>query len=326
MPEELGRGERKKLQRHQEYKIRRKMWLDRYGSADALRSTFGSGPPWGDLSPQQTRVFYHALLPRSLLALSEMGLMKPDELAPLAYAARIAAKEYARSRCIWTGRLATAAFDQYRSLRDRGRFLAPGSSSSMSWEEVWGKYEAQIVEEECAEEMHILKKKRRWKNKKLDQETLTMRIYMRILERSCATNKVFDSLFLLEDGDMDSDLAAISAQLEEDIQSILLSPKESSKREKKIGRINKKLEKEREKERKMKRRAEKKERIKIQEKRNEQMSIDTRKRQASKTKEGKQDEEEDKRPLSEYSKRSEALRILSNTRRKFRIMFSDDRT
>ena len=80
------------------------------GSASALARMFGNPPLWGDLSP-------NTLLPRSLLGLHTMGLMNPEELASLAYEARIAAKEYARSRCVWTGRLITKAFDQYRSLR-----------------------------------------------------------------------------------------------------------------------------------------------------------------------------------------------------------------
>ena len=133
--EEGRRGRKKRLAKLQKQR-RRNHWMKRYGTVEALQKTFGTGPPWGDLSPTQTRSLYHTLLPRSLLALNEMGFVTAEDLAPLAYEARIAAKEYARSRCVWTGRVGVFLFDQYRSLRDKGRLIQPGKSSSMSWEEV----------------------------------------------------------------------------------------------------------------------------------------------------------------------------------------------
>lgn len=222
----LGRRERKQLLKKDEYEGRRQIWEERYGSFKALQITFRAGPR--NLSPEETRRLYHSLLPRSLLGLYEMGLMNPEELAPLAYKARIAAKEYARSRCVWTARLATTVFDQYRNLRDKKRF----GSSSMSWEEIYQKYEAQIVREECTKalEQGSQKKIRR-------DENFTMRIYVRILERSCTTNQAFDSLFLRNKEGDSSYLADISSQLENDVRSILLGPKDDAKALRKQRRI-----------------------------------------------------------------------------------------
>ena len=80
--------------KREEYQLRKKLWLERYGSAEALHQTYGVAPLFGDLSLDQTRRLYKTLLPRSLLGLYKMGVLTPKELAPLAYNARIAAKEY----------------------------------------------------------------------------------------------------------------------------------------------------------------------------------------------------------------------------------------
>ena len=92
----LGRRERKRVIARQQ---RINSWLAKYGSSNALQQTFGKYATNQKLSPTQTRALYHTLLPRSLLALSELDILDPSDLAPLAYQARIAAKEYARSRC-----------------------------------------------------------------------------------------------------------------------------------------------------------------------------------------------------------------------------------
>ena len=93
----------------------------------------------------------------------------------------------------------------------------------------WEKYEKQIMEEE----RHKLEGDNA-KEATIDEEELMMQIYMRILEKSCATNEAFDGIFLKDDDDDEGEdvLAAISSQLEEDIQSILLSKKEAAKIEK----------------------------------------------------------------------------------------------
>lgn len=240
--QKLGRRDRKKRLDELQQQRRRNRWMKRYGTVEALQRTFGTGPPWGDLTPTQTRSLYHTLLPRSLLALNEMGLVKVEDLAPLAYEARIAAKNYARSRCIWTGRVGVFLFDQYRSLRDKGRLVRPGTSSSMSWEEIWAKYESQIVREQ-----------RERGREPLDEDELMMQTYMRILEKSCSTNEAVDNLFLKDDEDIDGvdiSLASIASQLEQDVRAILLSPSEITKAEKTRKKLEKKQLKEREKEEK----------------------------------------------------------------------------
>jgi len=288
-----SRRMRKKLRETQDYERRRALWLERYGSFQALQSTFGIGPILGDLNPEQTRRLYHTLLPRSLLGLYEMEVMKPEELAPLAYEARIAAKEYARSRCMWTGRILTSAFDQYRNLRDKGQFVF--GSSSMTWEEIWDKYEAQIRKEEessITDGSSLKEKKRRpWRIKKDEEsDSLTMRIYLRILERSCETNQVFDSLFLkdeTDDEDSSNQLAAISAKLEEDVRMVLLRPKESDSMIRKQKKAVKKQQKDREK----KERTQQKDRKK-EEKRQRKDRIKEEKKQRNNS--NKQESTEDK--------------------------------
>merc|ERR1712085_112518 len=63
-----------------------------------------------------------------------------------------------------------------------------------------------------------------------DNSLLTMRIYRRILEKSCETNQAFDDLFLKngEDEDDDDSFDQIGKQLEIDVLA-LLRPKESAK-------------------------------------------------------------------------------------------------
>jgi hypothetical protein len=344
--EEPGRRARKKLEKKQDYERRRTLWLQRYGTFEALQSTFGAGPIWGDLNAEETRRLYHTLLPRSLLGLHEMGLMKPEELAPLAYEARIAAKEYARSRCVWTGRLVTAAFDQYRNLRDRGRF---SSQSSMTWDEIWQKYEAQIVEEECAEALLNADTPRRRKTE--DETTLTMRIYLRILERSCATNQAFDSLFLKEGEDDSDDLAEIASTLENDVRAVLLRPKENADLMRKQQKANEKEEKEEkelrkveEKDEKEQRKMKEKEEKRKRDREENEQEKDQKKKQKSEDKKEKRkrDREENEQEVfvtstavnnaavlknatvsSVSSQRYEVLRILAGTRRKFRQMRGD---
>ena len=84
--------------------LRRKLeWAGRYTTVDALRETFSGyeNKLWGDLQASTARRLYKTLLPRALLDLSQLGVgqLQPQDLAPLAYQARLAAKLYARERC-----------------------------------------------------------------------------------------------------------------------------------------------------------------------------------------------------------------------------------
>ena len=127
----LGKRERKRVLARLD---RKNAWLAKYGSADALKQTFGT--LGNKLSPSDTRALYHALLPRSLLALSELDVLTPEDLAPLAYRARIAAKEYARSQCNTQGRILTTLVDQYRSIKRGNGLLSTKENPSMTWDDV----------------------------------------------------------------------------------------------------------------------------------------------------------------------------------------------
>ena len=75
---------------------------------------------------------------------------------------------------------------------------------------------------------------------------------LRILERSCTTNQVFDQLFLKQDdGGDEDDLAEISSKLEDDVRLILLRPNERAIVERKIQKDKKHLEREIKKRKKM---------------------------------------------------------------------------
>lgn len=122
----------------------------------------------------------------------------------------------------------------------------------MSWEEIWSKYESQIVQEEYRKQVAMDRYEKIYGKKMkgatiADEETLTERIYMRILEKSCATNKAFDNIFLKQDG-TPGNLASIAARLELDVRS-LLGPKDAKDAMKEIEKVHKKLEKEERKQR-----------------------------------------------------------------------------
>jgi hypothetical protein len=327
----------KKKKRQVEYEQRRQQWMERYGSLEALQSTFGTG---ADLSPEQTRRLYHALLPRSLLGLYEWELMKPEELAPMAYHARMAAKQYARSRSVWYARAFTSLVDQYRNLRGQlwsgDKHKSP--SASMTWEQIWSKYEAQIVREECAEELETSSSsnKKKKKTKEFQDQDLTMRIYLRILEKSCATNQAFDQMFLTTSDNTDEldGLSQVGQQLEQDVREILLGPKESAKVIKKVAKRDKKETKEREKEQ------EELEKMALQQQEQQEKAEKKRLKELEKQKKTKlpplapmEDDMEEKEEAEESNviqlpsttkpQSWEVLRILAGTRRKFRRIVKD---
>jgi hypothetical protein len=349
----------KNSKRKQEYDFRRQRWLDRYGSLEALQKTFGTGAHGGpnhhckgggffagDLTPEQTRRLYHTLLPRTLLGLYEMGLMDPEELAPMAYEARMAAKHYARSRCVWYGRVATELFDRYRGVRDRGRWgTSKNQGSGMTWEEIYSKYEAQIVQEECEavlqkysdkdEQTQQRKAQKKMKSLK-DDEDLTMSIYTRILEKSCATNQAFDKMFLqTSDAPEEEDdvFNRIAQQLDQDVRDILLGPKGADKEVKKRAdqerkeikaqrkeesTLEKQLHKEvkqREKEEKKRLKEEARMRRKLSKAQQPSLEVVSNERG---TNEKDVEEHTNRAAKSEW----QVLRVLAGTRRRFRSILS----
>jgi hypothetical protein len=127
-----------------------------------------------------------------------MGLSDVDELAPLAYQARMAAKKYARERSRLPGRIGSMVYDGWRQWRRYGKWKFDG----MTWEQIWDKYENQILRETVGGE---------WDGEdersddvimqgsqlgELNDKDLTAKICLRILERSVVTNEMIDKLFL----------------------------------------------------------------------------------------------------------------------------------
>ena len=133
------------------------------------------------------------------------------ELAPLAYQARVAAKKYARERSRLPGRIGSMLYDGYRQWRRYGKW----DNSGMSWDQVWAKYEDQVLGEVMEEMMLASSSSSAVEEEEdvelattaagatlfnnygnnLDDEELTARICLRILERSVATNEMVDKLF-----------------------------------------------------------------------------------------------------------------------------------
>ena len=126
------------------------------------------------------------------------------ELAPLAFRARLAAKEYARERSRLPARIGSMLYDGYRSWKKYGKWKTTG----MTWEQVWNKYEDQVLKEAMMElGMEMPESsvdyatastvERLEVTDDLDDEEITARICLRILERSVVTNDAIDRLFLI---------------------------------------------------------------------------------------------------------------------------------
>ena len=192
-----------------EVQRRKREWVGRYTTVEALRQTFGGNENWlwGDLQASTARRLYKTLLPRSLLELAKLGVgeLQPQELAPLAYQARVAAKLYARERCTVPARLAATLFDGFRQWIKYGKFQAHG----MTYDQLWEKYSEKICHESEAAEEHVC---------------------LKIIERSCVSNEGVDRLVLKRgqqrpknnDDEQQRLLESIHAQLEKDMYQLLL--------------------------------------------------------------------------------------------------------
>ena len=228
-----------------DYEKRKREWAAQHTSVDALRKRFGENrnQVWGDLDATTSRRLYKTLLPKALLELYRVGL-RPQDLAPLAYQARLAAKLYARERCVVPARWAAQGYDGFRQWQRYGAFQCQG----MTYDQVWHKYYQQAILHEAdqptsttttttiatAEPTHSEKKNN--KNVDLAEEDVTARTCLKILERSCATNERIDQWVLGSVGGMTSkdaaameeqqeqellDLATITQQLEQDVFDVL---------------------------------------------------------------------------------------------------------
>jgi hypothetical protein len=202
-----------------EYQRRRDEWAHRYTRIQGLRDAFGSNKNklWGDLDAASTRRLYKTLLPNALCELImdlDLAYIKPQELAPLAYKARKAAKLYARERCHLPTRLLATLFDGFRALRRYGKFQPSG----MSYDQVWDKYQRLILEDV---------------DDSITEEEIVARTCLKIMERSCKTNEHIDRIFLKNDGrshagahngsrrKRDRNLQKISQTLESDVRKLL---------------------------------------------------------------------------------------------------------
>eukprot|EP00529_Nitzschia_sp_RCC80_P023404 CAMPEP_0113489452 /NCGR_PEP_ID=MMETSP0014_2-20120614/26536_1 /TAXON_ID=2857 /ORGANISM="Nitzschia sp." /LENGTH=471 /DNA_ID=CAMNT_0000383189 /DNA_START=110 /DNA_END=1522 /DNA_ORIENTATION=+ /assembly_acc=CAM_ASM_000159 len=200
---------------HEEYHRRKEEWADRYTTLEGLRLAFGRNKNrvWGDLDATTSRRLYKSLLPNALCELVlELG-MRPEDLAPLAYKARKAAKLYARERCHLPARIAAQLFDGYRQWKTYGRFQVSG----MSYDQIWNKYRSMILHEvvttkkkktsgrttirtndtnakdsvdgEVEEEEHD-------PDEEWTEEDIVIQTCLKILERSCTTNERIDRMLL----------------------------------------------------------------------------------------------------------------------------------
>lgn len=201
-------------------KQRGRPWTDAEGYAatdvQTLRKIFGTNKNkwWGDLDAETTRILYHTLLPRALIRLHAQGL-EPEALAPLAYEARMAAKRYARERCRVPARMMAVAYDGLRHWRKYGKW----SSDGLSWDQLWEKYESQIIRE------HQLSH---------STQFLKTQVSLRILESSCKTSKVVDKIVLRDannkkrKSDIAREVLAVANQLDREIHDLLEQQKQQS--------------------------------------------------------------------------------------------------
>ncbi len=191
----------KQKKEEEDYERRKQEWTLRYTNVDSLRQLFGENRNklWGDLDATTSRRLYKTLLPRALLEMHKLGI-RPEDLAPLAYKARLAAKLYARERSQLPARVGAAAFDGYRQWRRYGKFQPLG----MTYPQVWDKYETMILQE-LGRDQHS----------DLTDEDVTAKICLKILERSCQTNERVDR-FLFRRSPSDDDKSLSSLQIDQD--------------------------------------------------------------------------------------------------------------
>eukprot|EP00545_Synedropsis_sp_CCMP1620_P011612 CAMPEP_0119011388 /NCGR_PEP_ID=MMETSP1176-20130426/5648_1 /TAXON_ID=265551 /ORGANISM="Synedropsis recta cf, Strain CCMP1620" /LENGTH=358 /DNA_ID=CAMNT_0006964213 /DNA_START=151 /DNA_END=1224 /DNA_ORIENTATION=+ len=194
-----------------DYQRRKQEWASQYTNVDSLRKLFGENrnKMWGDLDAGTCRRLYKTLLPKALLEMHKVGV-RPEDLAPLAYKARLAAKLYARERGVVPARILAATFDGVRQFKKYGKFQPAG----MTYPQVWDKYESMILEELGDKE-------------DLADEDVTAKICLKILERSCHTNERIDRWILPNSAnaqamkEQQKDLTTVIDQLEQDVHELL---------------------------------------------------------------------------------------------------------
>lgn len=199
-----------------EYRRRKHEWAERYTSQEGLREAFGSNRNkwWGDLDAKTARRLYKRLLfPTALSELVlELGdeIVRPEELAPLAYEARRAAKMYARERCRVPSRVGAYLFDGFRQWRKYGRFQPNG----VSYEQLWIRYYEENGKHNKTEEEweYLLSEMDDGSIDNIDdiddiiddiddavtEDEIIKRTCQKIFEKSSTTNEAIDRFFLKE--------------------------------------------------------------------------------------------------------------------------------
>jgi len=199
-----------------EYRRRKHEWAERYTSQEGLREAFGSNRNrwWGDLDANTARRLYKRLLfPTAISELVlELGdeIVRPEELAPLAYEARKAAKMYVRERCRVPSRVGAYLFDGFRQLRKYGRFQPNGAS----YEQLWIRYyeengsssnntdneweyllghngDLDVDDDDIGDIMDGI-------DDDVTEEEIVKQTCQKILEKSCTTNEAIDRFYLKE--------------------------------------------------------------------------------------------------------------------------------
>jgi hypothetical protein len=149
------------------------------------------------------------MLPSALLWLAQTGV-QPQDLAPLAYRARKAAKLYIRERSQVPFRIAAHLLDGFRQFQKHGKFQTQG----MTYEQIWQKYRKVIMDEQNKDEIST--------SDELKEEDVAAQICYKILEKSCSTNSYIDELFAASDDEsLGEDLKQISTLLEADAHRLL---------------------------------------------------------------------------------------------------------
>jgi len=200
-----------------EYRRRKHEWAERYTSQEGLREAFGSNRNkwWGDLDANTARRLYKSLLFPSAISelVLELGdeIVRPEELAPLAYEARKAAKMYVRERCRVPSRVGAYLFDGFRQLRKYGRFQPNGASYEQLWIRYYEENESNnntddeldyffghddhdedgVADNDAGDIIDEI-------DDAVTEEEIVKRTCKKILEKSCTTNEAIDRFYLKE--------------------------------------------------------------------------------------------------------------------------------
>jgi len=167
----FGRMRWKKKNDLAEYERIKREYEALYASVDSLRAHFGANKNalFGDLGVTTARQLYKKLVPHLVLELYHKGI-RAEDLAPLAYEARKAAKQYTRERSRIHARFLATVFEVFRQFSRYGQFQPQG----MTYNQVIDRYRETTSEDED------------------EDEEAMKEVYVKILMKSCQTNDRVD--------------------------------------------------------------------------------------------------------------------------------------